>query len=239
MILRVAASGSKGNCYTLEADNGHYIILDCGVPYKEIQKACGYKVGLIDFALCTHEHLDHAVSIPHLDKHGIDTFGPPGLQEKYPRALKLKAGTEARLCGWRVVPFFVPHTNNDGTPCENYAYLITQDQEMLLYMTDWMYCPFDLKKQYINHFLIGVNYSEIDEDLEEANKKKHVYKGHASLDTAKELIEHNMSEATKSVIACHLSSSNADAKRIENELKGIVDNKVLVGIAEKGKVFDL
>lgn len=52
----VLASGSDGNCYLLTGGNKTKILIECGIPYKEIQKGCGFKLGEIDVCLISHEH---------------------------------------------------------------------------------------------------------------------------------------------------------------------------------------
>lgn len=113
--------------------------------------------------------------------------------------------------------------------------MIERDGERLLYMTDWQFCKYRLSSLHINHFLIGVNYSEIPE----GENRDHVLHGHASLDTVKEFLKVNVTEDTRTILACHLSELNADPDRIYQELKDIAPDGCLVDIAEKGKVFDL
>ena len=36
MKLKCIATGSTGNCYTLTSESGETLILDCGIPIKEI-----------------------------------------------------------------------------------------------------------------------------------------------------------------------------------------------------------
>lgn len=56
MLLKVGATGSSGNAYFLEY-NGKILLLDAGIPIKEIKKHIGFRVGDIQAALITHEHL--------------------------------------------------------------------------------------------------------------------------------------------------------------------------------------
>lgn len=48
-------TGSKGNCYLLEADN-ETLILDCGVPVAEIKKGLNFQLGGIVGVAVTHSH---------------------------------------------------------------------------------------------------------------------------------------------------------------------------------------
>ena len=43
MNLYVCGSSSKGNCYILESEAGK-IILDCGVNFREVQKALNFNL---------------------------------------------------------------------------------------------------------------------------------------------------------------------------------------------------
>jgi phosphoribosyl 1,2-cyclic phosphodiesterase len=49
------ASGSRGNCYRI-TDGRTPLLLECGIPYKEIQKGCGFGLSEIRACLISHEH---------------------------------------------------------------------------------------------------------------------------------------------------------------------------------------
>ncbi|MFO7296780.1 MAG: MBL fold metallo-hydrolase, partial [Clostridia bacterium] len=44
--IQVLASGSRGNCYRID-DGSTPLLLECGVPYKEIQKKLNFKTSEI------------------------------------------------------------------------------------------------------------------------------------------------------------------------------------------------
>lgn len=138
---------------------------------------------------------------------------------------------------WNVVPFEVPHTNSDGTECQNYAYLIDRLGERLLYMTDWMFCRYDLSPFNINHFLIAINYTELD--VEEVGKNNHVLHGHSSLETALEFLKTSMTDSCRSIVACHLSQRNCDESKVIQELNGVANANTNVFIARKNVKYDL
>ncbi|WP_249961578.1 MBL fold metallo-hydrolase, partial [Histophilus somni] len=84
--IKVFGSGSSGNCY-LANINKTKILLEAGIPFKQIQKGMMFKVSNIDACLVTHEHLDHAKSAKDLIKNGVDCYMTQGTAE----ALKLKS----------------------------------------------------------------------------------------------------------------------------------------------------
>ena len=52
MTLKCIGSGSSGNCYTLTSNSGETLILDCGIPIKEIKKGLDWNVKGIAGVLC-------------------------------------------------------------------------------------------------------------------------------------------------------------------------------------------
>lgn len=228
MQLTVISTGSSGNSYLLES-NGRKILLDLGAKWIEIQRAIDFAYGCVDFALVSHAHKDHSVAVQNAVRHSILCYGEHGY------CCPLKERAWSNIERWGVLPFPVHHTNNDGSDCANQAFIIQKARQRLLYMTDWQACSFKLKRFRINHFVIAVNYSEIPE----GENRDHVLHGHSSLETAKNFLLDNMTEDTRSIIACHLSDINADPEKIYRELVDIAPDGCLVDIAEKGKVFQL
>ena len=237
MKLICVDSGSSGNAYLLEDSKGKIIILDCGMPYRRIEKAAGFRTSDIEFALVTHAHQDHSSGINQLFKNGIEVFTNREVAQAYNLHPWLAERKSAMLCGWKVTPFMVPHTDTDGTPVQNYAFLIEHEKQRFLYMTDWMYCPYNLERFNINHFLIAVNYTDLEG--ERKSKVQHVLQGHSSLETAKEFLKTSMSSYCESIIACHLSAKNADEEQILLELKELAPEHVNVAIAKKGAIINL
>ena len=56
MKIKVLASSSSGNSYLLSSgDQG--LLLDAGIPFRNIQKALNFKATELMGCLITHEHL--------------------------------------------------------------------------------------------------------------------------------------------------------------------------------------
>lgn len=73
------ASGSKGNCYYLESNEGAFLV-DCGISLKRIEQGVTTfgKSGMdaIRGVLLTHEHRDHIAGLgPLLRRHHIPVYG--------------------------------------------------------------------------------------------------------------------------------------------------------------------
>lgn len=55
MILKCIASGSGGNTYLLQ-NMDETLVLDAGVPFREVKIALGFNVSRISGVIVTHGH---------------------------------------------------------------------------------------------------------------------------------------------------------------------------------------
>jgi phosphoribosyl 1,2-cyclic phosphodiesterase len=233
MKLKCIATGSSGNCYLLQADNGETLILDCGIPIKEIKKGLNWNIKDVVGVLCTHKHLDHSKSVNDFKAMGIPIYAP---------YLKIDY-MSMNMGGFTVKPFDLTtidgrwtHTNANGEPCPIFGFLIThKGMGRMLYITDCEVVKWKFKD--INHILLGVNY---DKDLADTDNPKanHVFRGHLSIDTACDFVKANDSDSLQNVIMCHLSSENADKDSFIAKMKNAV-NGANVDVAEQGKSWIL
>lgn len=233
MKLKCIATGSTGNCYTLTSNSGETLILDCGIPIKEIKKGLDWNIKGIMGVLCTHKHLDHSKSLKDFKSMGIPIYAP------YISQKPMAIGSGA----FRIQSFDLTtvdgrwtHTDADGTECPCYGFLIThKEMGRLLYITDTELIKWKFKD--INHILLGVNYDKdlVDTDNPKAN---HVFRGHLSIDTACDFVKANHSDSLQNVIMCHLSSENADKDSFIAKMKNAV-NGANVDVAEQGKSWIL
>lgn len=233
MKLTCLGSSSAGNCYLLTSNSGETLILDCGIPIKEIKKGLNWNVKDVVGVLCTHKHLDHSKSVKDFEDMGIPVFAPyrslkPMIIGDY--RLKIQAFDLTTIDGnWT-------HTDANGEPCPIFGFLIThKEMGRMLYITDCEVIKWRFKG--INHILLGVNYDKdlVDTDNPKAN---HVFRGHLSIDTACDFVKANDSDSLQNVIMCHLSSENADKDSFIAKMKNAV-NGANVDVAEQGKSWIL
>lgn len=234
MKLKCLATGSSGNCYLLQADNGETLILDCGIGIKEIKKGLNWDITGVVGAICTHSHQDHSLSVYPLRRMGIPVYAP------YISQKPMAIGSGA----FRIQSFDLTtvdgrwtHTNADGTECPCYGFLITHpEMGRMLYITDTNLIKWKFKD--INHILLGVNYDKDLVDKDNDPKTRHVFRGHLSIDTACDFVKANDSDSLQNVIMCHLSSENADKDSFIEKMKNAV-NGANVDVAEQGKSWIL
>ena len=232
MKLTCLGSSSAGNCYLLQADSGETLILDCGIPIKEIKKGLNWNVKDVVGVLCTHQHSDHNKSLKDFINMGIPVFAPYLSLE----SMKMETEFNIRMFDLTTIDGNWTHTNADGTPCPIFGFLIThKEMGRMLYITDCEVIKWKFKD--INHILLGVNYDKdlVDTDNPKAN---HVFRGHLSIDTACDFVKANDSDSLQNIIMCHLSSENADKDSFIEKMKKVACG-ANVDVAVAGKSWDL
>lgn len=224
MRLKVLSSGSQGNCYLLES-NGDTLILDCGIPIREIKVGLDFDISKVVGVCVTHGHQDHAKSVKDFERMGIPVFKP--YDETVACPLRIRYGA------FYIQAFKLPH---NGTP--NYGFLITVDGQKLLYLTDFEYCPYTFVKQKVSHFLIECNYMSelVNRDLPQY---EHKIKGHCSLKTCVDFIKANATDALQTVLLLHMGAETLDCDVAVAEVKKVVGNGVYVDYARKGLCVEL
>jgi phosphoribosyl 1,2-cyclic phosphodiesterase len=234
MKLKCLGSSSVGNCYLLTSNSGETLILDCGIPIKEIKKGLDWNIKDVMGVLCTHKHLDHSKSLNDFKPMGIPILAP----------YLGDSCKSMNMGGFTVRPFDLTtidgnwtHTNADGTPCPIFGFLITHpEMGRMLYITDCEVVKWKFRD--INHILLGVNYDKDLIDRDNAGKANHVFRGHLSIDTACDFVKANYSDSLQNVIMCHLSSENADSDSFIEKMKKVAYG-MNVDVAERGKEWAL
>lgn len=231
MKLKCIATGSTGNCYTLTSESGETLILDCGIPIKEIKKGLNWNIRNVVGCIVSHAHSDHSKSVKDLRDMGIPVFTP--YEVLLTNKFLANSYFAVRIFDLTTSDNKWVHTNSDGSECPCYGFLIEHpEMGKMLYITD---CEF-VKWRFsgINHILLGVNYDKDLIDNEDSAKVNHVYRGHMSIDTACDFVKANNFKDLENVIMCHLSKNNADKDLFIGKMKRTVPN-ANVDVAEPVK----
>lgn len=248
MRLTTVNSGSSGNCYLLQDDNGHYLMLDCGerIRWTEILAACGFAVSNIDAMLCSHIHADHLSKVKTLQMNGIPVYSSDEVQQfvETTTGELIKAMPEKSVQflpgGWKTVPWCVPHSGNGGERAKCFAYYIeSPSRYRAVYITDFMYSPITFKSLKAQLILVACNHDDELDGEENAEKVRHIVTGHSSLSVVKELLSVNKTDSLQNVVLCHLSESNATPEIMVMETQDVVGDSVKVAIARKGEIINL
>lgn len=217
MRVSVIGSGSDGNTVILQ-NNYETLVLDAGMPYKDVVRALDYQVSKIKGVCVTHEHSDHAKYCKDYIKNGFKVFKP------YEKFESIK-----RFGGFTVKPFELVH----DVLCYGF-YVYHEEVGSLIYATDTEYIKHRFPN--INHIFVEMNY---DKELADENHAKHIHvlTGHMERNTTLEFIRQNRSEALRNVLLLHPSISALDKEKALRDAQNVAECDVR--IAYKGTEFEI
>lgn len=224
MKLVTLSTGSKGNSYILQSNNGKFCVLDCGIKFQDItnnENFNGFRN--LDFVFCSHIHEDHSRSLEDFKNSGCEI-----ISYENPRL------NETIVIGqWRLRMFHVKHN------AENYGIIIhdTNENKTFCYVTDFTEMP---KIEKVDYWLYEINYDEftVNKLIDEKDiSKLHIANNiqfHNSLENSQEYFG-NLKTKPKLIIACHKSNMGGLAENIENGMKDFCDRIV---VAKKNLVVE-
>lgn len=230
--MKILGSGSSGNCLVIYDKYEKYVIIDVGLPYKDILKGVNYDLTHCVSILCSHNHLaDHTKSLDYFIKLGVPCYGNQDICNNHngcnllPRLLKVG--------GFKIQNFELVHN------VPNNALIIdTIDGIRILYCTDTEYIPKLVRR--VHYAIIECNHDTdymIDNAMNDEYSMSH-YENHQSLDNCIEYLKKIYSKDLQSVILWHMSESNIDANKAKQQVKNEIGlNNVFV--AKKGFELEL
>ena len=233
MNLKVLGSGSKGNCYILEASK--FIgLIECGLPFKEIQKKLyieNLSFADIDFCFVSHEHKDHSKAIKDISEKAIPIFLSAGTKN----SLNLPNRWNVNLVkSFTPVPFspkiqlnFFPLIHDALEPL---GLAINYPGGRFLYITDTAYVPYRFKD--ITHLAIECNYCEdllLNSDLT-ASVRKRILKTHLGLNGLLTFLKRNDLSKLQHIWILHLSDTHSDKRKILTEVKKAIFTRTKITI---------
>ncbi len=224
MKLKVLGSSSKGNCYILESPTGS-LLIECGLPWKMIQKGLDFDLSNVVGVIISHEHKDHSRAVLDIIRAGIDVYASEGtqnslgLRDTY-RLNNVHSQQKCRICDFIVLPF---DTEHDATEPLGYLIQYRPTGEKLLFLTDSYYSKYTFKG--LNYIMIEANY--IKETLDaniaagyvDERMKPRLLKSHFSLEHVIEFLQANDLSQCREIILLHLSDANSDSARMIREIK--------------------
>ena len=245
MILRTIATGSSGNCHALISNDNEILLLDLGVGAKEIKRGIGYRISDVVGAVVTHSHLDHAKAVKDFRNMGVSVITPYdkeywhiGEFGRLPETATQHSNSDFGIKAFALTDKngkFM-HTNNDGSECPCYGFLI-EHEEMgkLIYITDTELVKWRFSG--INHILISCNYQK--KYISDSAKRNHVLRGHMELETVKDFIKANKSNDLRTAILCHLSRESANPEECLSEVQKVAGEGVKCVCAAAGLEVEL
>ncbi len=238
MQIKVLASGSKGNAYHI-SDGVSSILLDAGIPLKQIRVGIGFKLSAVCGAFITHRHNDHAKAVCDLLAAGVDVYAPSDVF-----AAKKAAGrhckpiedgiVDGKAQGWiavgtfRVLPFACHHD------VPNLGFYVHSDAtgENLLYFTDTYYIEPVFPD--LHYIMAECNYDTdaIDESVRDGRipmqLKARLVKSHMGIDTLLAMLKANDLSKVRRIYLLHLSDNNSRADEFKARVQAVAGCEVYV-----------
>jgi len=222
--IQVLASGSRGNCYRV-TDGRTPLLLECGIPYKEIQKKLNFKTSEIAACLVSHEHKDHSKAVKGVMKAGINCYMSQGTAEALGvsghRIHIIEAKHQFKIGSWTILPF---ETEHDAVEPIGFL-LANRAGDKLLYATDTYYIRY--RFQGLTHIAVECNYSldilrtNVANGTVEPALKSRILKSHFSLENVKKFLQANDLSKVQEIWLLHLSEQNSCEKRFKEEVQKI------------------
>jgi len=225
------ASGSSGNCYHI-TDGSTPLLLECGIPFREIQKGVGFRTSEIAACLISHEHKDHCKSIKDVVKAGIDCYMSSGTADainlQHHRIKRVKAKERIKIGTWDILPFDVQHDVS-----EPYGFLLmNKNGKKVLFATDTYYIRY--KFTGLTHIMVECNYSMkiLNENIASGRvpklMKKRLMRSHFSLENVKDFLKANDLSKVEEIWLLHLSDNNSDEDLFKREIQALTGKLVIV-----------
>ena len=224
MQIDVLASSSLGNAYIV-SDGATSILLDAGIPYKELQAKSNFKVNEVAACLVTHCHLDHAKAVKELLKGAIDVYALPetlsalGVSDHH-RTHSVEPLKTYTLNTFEIMPVTMHH----DVPCIGYMLYSKTTQERLFFATDTY--KITINPQGIDYLIFEVNYQKeivnqlVNEGKMEASIRARLLFSHYELSKAIKWLNKIDKSRLKRIYVAHLSSGHSNAEQIKNAIIG-------------------
>jgi phosphoribosyl 1,2-cyclic phosphodiesterase len=213
MKLTALASGSSGNAYILD-DGKTRLLLECGLPFKELQRLTKYSLGTFDSCLVTHEHNDHSNAANELWSYGVRVYCSQGTAQSLKiEYYQLEAETVEEIGTFLVQPFTVEH---DAAEPLGFLIKSTVDGEQMVFATDTYYLENRFPAADI--WAIECNYSE---DLVPAAcpRADRLFTSHMSLKQCIDTLKANDLSKCREIHLLHLSDAHSDEDRFIREVQ--------------------
>lgn len=233
-MITTLASSSKGNCYRID-DGSTPLLLECGIPYKDIQLGLNFGISKLAGCLISHEHKDHCRAVADMMRAGVncymsrgtaDALGVSGHRVKF-----IQAQQQFQVGTWTILPFDTQH----DCPGSMGFLLANQAGEKLLFATDTFYIKYRFKG--LTHLMLECNYSmdilraNVEAGLVPVELKNRIIQSHFSLENVKGFLEANDLSRVQEIWLLHLSGDNSDESRFKREIQELTGKMVFVADA--------
>lgn len=232
-------SSSGGNAF-LFRKHGECVLVEAGFESKKLMSKimdANVCVSDIKSVIVTHQHSDHAQSLPFFVKRGIDCYGSIGCfggitEETYDDVSNVHIIHEKdkiKLTSWLSVLVF-PVQHDVGLEAYGFAFLDTETKESILFINDTKCFDFPYKSIKFDYIFIECNHIRKqleamlqkaidDHDSGKTFKFSRQSKTHLSLAGCKKFLSLMNLTETKGIFLMHLSKECCNDMLVKTEIK--------------------
>ena len=220
MRIDVLASSSLGNAYIV-SDGATSILLDAGLPFKELQVKSDFKTNEVTACFISHEHQDHARAIKDLLKNAIDvyalseTFKALGVLDHH-RTHEVEPLKPITINTFEIMPITMHH----DCPCVGYMVYSNKTCERLFFATDTY--KITVNPQGIDYLILEINYQKeivnnfVNEGKMEGSIRARLLFSHFELSKALNWLKRIDKSRLKRIYVAHLSNGHSNADVIKH-----------------------
>ena len=231
ITVEVLGSSSKGNCYRL-LSGGRSLLLECGLPWKEIRKGLNFQTTALDGCLITHHHKDHARSAADVMRAGVDLYAtgaafeamaiPGGPHHRFKPLIYRHTVTVGEW--WRVMAFEAHH----DAPGTAGFWIEDKDGDKLVFLTDSAFSYYTFPGTGV--YMVEANFSEkilqrnVDDGLIDAYLARRVAENHMSIERVVVMFTEADLSQCRHIHLLHGSDGNSNSalfKKIVEETTGV------------------
>lgn len=234
MQFKSLASSSHGNAYTV-SDGQTKILIECGVPYKRLQKLTGFSLSDFKACLVTHCHADHSKCVNDLINRGMPVYMSYGTAEALEciEAVNLVEHMEQFSIGsFDCTVFDVFHDAK-----EPLGFLIKSrvDGDILAFATDTV----NLRYKFPGLNLLAIEANFDPEILARSKKmpdkvKHRIENTHMSIDVLCDYLRTMDLSQCREIYLLHLSDSTSHEDNFASRVKKVVPKHIKISVCSKG-----
>jgi len=212
MRVCTLASGSSGNSLYIQTDKAK-VLVDAGISLRQIKlrlKNLGVEISEIDAVVVTHEHTDHALSLPKIENTTYIASATLNIWKDRVRNLKeFETANPFTIKDLFINPFSVPHDALDPV-----GFTIETDHKKLGIVTDIGASTSLVKERLRGSNILVIEFNHDEEILKnssypwELKQRINSHLGHLSNRQAASLLSELLHNELGHVVLAHLSKSN-------------------------------
>jgi phosphoribosyl 1,2-cyclic phosphodiesterase len=219
MDITVLASSSLGNAYIV-SDGETSILLDAGIPYKELQTKSDFKVNEVAACFISHEHGDHSKAVKDLLSTAIDVYALSDTLSALNIAEHHRVHNVLPLVPIVINTFeIMAVTMYHDCPCVGYMVYSTSTKERLFFATDTY--KITVNPQEIDYLILEINYQKeivnklVNEGKMESGIRARLLFSHYELSKALNWLSKIDKNRLKRIYIAHLSNGHSNAEEIK------------------------